>query len=77
MQTYNDKPSEAETSAFPDVEVFHYYIRSVYGTDLMYPANPASRLICDIAGTKTLSPYTIATLEAYGITTQEVLKPRS
>jgi len=54
-----------------------YYIRSVYGTDLMYPANPDTRMICEIAGTKTLTQYTIATLEAYGITAQEVLKPRS
>jgi hypothetical protein len=53
-----------------------YYVRSVYGADLLYPVSDDANLVCDLAKTQTLSPYTVETLKAYGVTTQEVFKPR-
>lgn len=42
--------------------------RSVYGQDLAYPANPLARLLCDIAGTKTLTPAMTNIAMAHGLT---------
>ncbi len=41
-------------------------IKQVYGEDKYYPANPAARMIADIAGTKTLTPQVVDTLQRHG-----------
>lgn len=46
-----------------------YYVRNVYGADLLYPASDTAQMLCEIAGTKTLTPATMATLKAHGVTT--------
>ena len=52
-----------------------YYVRSVYGSDLSYPVSKDAHMICALANTKTLTPYAVELLEAYGVTTTEVIKP--
>jgi hypothetical protein len=53
-----------------------YYINNVYGAELLYPASQDAHMVCRLSGRKTLTPDAIATLKAYGIDCQEVLRPR-
>ena len=41
-------------------------IKNVYGTDKIYPVSEQARLFADIAGTKTLTNYTIARIKKLG-----------
>jgi hypothetical protein len=36
--------------------ILYVKIKNVYGNELMYPDCPNSKLICDLAGTKTITP---------------------
>jgi hypothetical protein len=54
-----------------------YYTKDVWGAELAYPTNDAGRLVCALAGTKTLTPISQAIVEEFGGTFKEVLRPRS
>ena len=41
-------------------------VRSVYGTDLIYPACDAAQQFCKIAGTRTLPPSILPFIRALG-----------
>jgi hypothetical protein len=43
-------------------------IRSVYGEDKVYPVSEEAKLFANIAGTKTLTDYTIAKIKQLGYT---------
>ena len=43
-------------------KTIHVTIRSVYGRDNVYPACEMSRLLCDLAGSKTLTESMRSTL---------------
>jgi hypothetical protein len=42
-------------------------LRSVYGRETVYPACPQSRIFADIAGTRTLTPETLAHIVRLGV----------
>jgi D-alanyl-D-alanine carboxypeptidase len=54
------------------IEVF---VRNVYGTYKIYPANEAATLLAEIAGTKTLSKEVLAKAEKLGMPTIFVADP--
>lgn len=41
-------------------------VRSIYGEQKVYPMCPRSKLFAEIAGTKTLTHYTLCKVEALG-----------
>ena len=43
-------------------------IRNVYGEDKIYPVSDQAKLFANIAGTKTLTDYTIAKIKELGYT---------
>ena len=43
-------------------------IRNVYGEDKIYPVSDKAKLFANIAGTKTLTDYTIAKIKELGYT---------
>lgn len=43
-------------------------LKNVYGNELIYPNCTRSKLFANIAGTKTLSRYTIEKIKAMGYT---------
>ena len=52
-----------------------YIIRDVFGTETRYPANDAARLICELAGTKTITAAMRTAVLAYGGTMTQVMRP--
>ena len=46
----------------------HVTIKSVYGTESVYPTCTKSKLITQIAGTKTMTPHTIKIAKLLGYT---------
>jgi|TARA_Y100000310_G_scaffold222136_1_gene223799 ATP phosphoribosyltransferase len=40
--------------------------KDVYGSVKYYPACPFAEMLCDITGTKTLTPSTVRILKKYG-----------
>jgi hypothetical protein len=53
------------------MEQVEYKWRNVYGVELRYPVNNLARLVCQLAGTKTLTDGAVATLSEYGIRVYE------
>lgn len=53
-----------------------YYIQRNYGEDHRYPVSKDAVMVCQLAGTKTLTGYAIQILKANNATITEVLKPR-
>lgn len=49
------------------------YIREVYGNTLVYPACNKAKLFAKIAGTKTLLPNALASIEALGYTVTTIV----
>jgi hypothetical protein len=49
------------------------YVREVYGNTLIYPACDKAKLFAKIAGTKTLLPDALASIEALGYTVTTVV----
>jgi hypothetical protein len=43
-----------------------YTVKSVYGQPTAYPQNRQAKLLCDLAGTKTLTPHVKKYAEALG-----------
>jgi len=43
-------------------------IREVYGRPTAYPVNDTAKLLCELAGTKTLTPQALATIRKLGYT---------
>ena len=41
--------------------------REVYGQDLAYPASPMARLLCDMAGTKTMTHWMLRMAKSYDL----------
>jgi len=55
-----------------------YYIKTVWGNDLMYPKSKDAMMISDIYGTKTIQPYMIDIfINWLGGTATEVLPDRN
>jgi hypothetical protein len=53
-----------------------YTIRDQWGSPVRHPVNDAARLICALAGTKTITPGMLSALAAYGGSAKEVLVAR-
>lgn len=53
-------------------QVLQFHVRSVYGNELIYPANRAAELFAKVSGTKTLLPYVLEAAEELGFTLQQV-----
>lgn len=53
-----------------------YFCRSVYGNLTKYPANDAARVLCEIAGRKTLDTGILQLAEKLGHTITRVEDPR-
>lgn len=51
-------------------------VRSVYGNEVAYPINETAKLFARIAGTKTLSPQTLAYAKALGYRVAFALRGR-
>ena len=49
--------------------------KNVYGDIKNYPACDASRLFCQVAGTKTLTPWMLRSIEDSGLYTVMVVAP--
>lgn len=49
-------------------------VRSVYGCDKIYPSNRPAELFAQLAGTKTLSPADLLTIQALGFEVAEIHK---
>lgn len=47
-------------------------VKSVYGTDKIYPANTAAEILCKIAGTKTLSKFDLSLAAELGLIVKEI-----
>ena len=47
-------------------------IRNVYGEEKIYPADAATRIFAEIAGTKTLTRQTISRIKALGYVVEVV-----
>lgn len=45
-------------------------VKSVYGNETVYPANPQAHHLAAIAGTKTLTEFTLRQAKAMGFTIQ-------
>lgn len=50
-----------------------YTIRTIYGLDRRYPANGMANLVCDLAGTKTLTNDTLKILKKHNVKLVKVL----
>lgn len=55
-----------------DSDIVEVEIRSVYGNDMIYPANFAAERFAAIAGKKTLSLADLANIKALGFAVEEV-----
>jgi hypothetical protein len=51
-------------------------VRNVYGLDKIYPANRPAELFAQLAGTKTLSPADLLTIQALGFEVAEIHKKK-
>ena len=68
---FGDKVPLAQPSPPPVVsgdKEIKVYVREVYGNTLIYPACNKAKLFAKIAGTKTLLPSVLATIEELGYT---------
>lgn len=53
-----------------------FTFRDVYGNATRYPANQDARLVCELAGTKTITDAMRTTVLTHGGTMEEVLRKR-
>jgi hypothetical protein len=54
----------------------NFYVKSVYGTDMMYVADQKqAQLIKGLTGQKTLTNQVMTSLQALGFTFEQVMQP--
>ena len=54
------------------MKTIEYYIKNVYGNEMRYPQNETAKMVCEIAGKKTLTDQMINTARRYGYTVSRV-----
>lgn len=52
-----------------------YFVRSVFGQDLRYPANGTAILFCELAGTQTITDGMMLVLAGFGQRPTQVHPP--
>lgn len=50
--------------------------RTNYGADLIYPMNPAAKLLAEIAGTRTLTPHALRLARSMGMEVEEIVEAK-
>jgi len=65
---YNNSGREAFEKLNKQSKSITVKIKNVYGEDKIYPVSDQAKLFANIAGTKTLTDYTIAKIKELGYT---------
>ena len=68
-------PAHDARPSSPEPSIVRILVKDQYGATVMYPHNANAQHFADIAGTKTITPQTLALIRKLGFTVVGECKP--